>query len=51
MHQNSRIWLSFASICTVVKSYNLGQKQNCRYKTFDRFQLIPRKVCYLEAVI
>lgn len=48
MHQNIRIWLSLASICTVVKSYSLGQKQNCRYKTFDRFQLIQEKFAILR---
>lgn len=51
MHLNICVWLLLASICTVVKSYNVGQNQNCRYKTFHQFQLMPRKIFCLEAVI
>jgi len=51
MHTNICIWLLLAGICTVVKPYDLRQKQNCSYRTFHQFQLMTRKICYLEAVI
>lgn len=39
------------SVCTLIKSWNLGQEQNCRYKNLHWFQLMPIEVCNLRAII
>lgn len=48
---NICVCLLLANICTLIKSWNLGQEQNCRYKNLPWFQLMPIEVYNLGAVI